>query len=524
MKRLPIGISSFSEIRHHDYAYVDKTGYLLRMLEGKYYFLSRPRRFGKSLLVDTLKEMLSGNRELFHGLKAYDQWDWTQTYPVIHISLAGELVESRAQLRSQLLNILHHNARRLGVTIEPAPYHDPNNPNHVLQTLMSQTHQQYDTQVAVLIDEYDKPLLDNVNSPLGEDIQKELRNFYSVLKDNDTYVRLVFLTGVSKFSHVSVFSGLNNLLDITLDPTYHTICGYTQIELETVFAKHLQGVDLVQVRQWYNGFSWGGETVYNPFDILLFLQQDKEFRPYWFHTATPTFLVELMQSGQYFLPEFEDYLAQFNDFNGIELGKLKLAPLLFQTGYLTVKKAINSTSGMSYHLGFPNIEVRSAFTQLVLNDYLHIDPPNTAVIQNALRMEDIEGIRHCFTTLFAGIANDNYRNNPISHYEGHYASVVYGYLASLGFVLIPEDVTRTGRIDLTIKLTNNSGKNLVYIFEFKVISTAADRGRALKQIMNKNYPDKYRQPGTTIHLIGMEFCPTEKNLVSFTHETLTSGD
>jgi hypothetical protein len=255
---------------------------------------------------------------------------------------------------------------------------------------------------------------------------------------------------------------------------------------------------------------------------LLFLQMGKQYKPYWFSTATPTFLFELMKKKQYYLPRFENFTAGYRDFDVIELGKYELESLLFQTGYLTIKSMTSDVTGVTYQLGFPNTEVQSAFAELALSEYLLTDQPNTTGIKKALLAENIEGIRECVVSLFAGIAHDNYRNNPIANYEGFYASVLYAYLASLGFILIAEDTTSVGRIDLSVQMINRHGQRIVYIFELKTAHDKAEQSMmddpALRQIKDRRYADKYRHDHATIYLISMIFSRTTKSLVAFNHE------
>jgi len=284
-KKLPIGIQTFRHIREDDaYYYVDKTALAYKLAdEGKYYFLSRPRRFGKSLFLDTLAELFAGNEPLFRGLYVHDRWDWGKRHPVIRLSFAEGRLESRDDLDRRIRALLSHNAAVLGV--EPLDTTDI--PEAFIQ-LIQRAVQRHGQRAVVLVDEYDKPILDNLTEPdIARAMREGLRNLYSVIKGQDAHLRFAFLTGVSKFSKVSIFSGLNNLNDITVDAEYATICGYTDEDIDTVFAPELPGLDREQIRQWYNGYNWLGESVYNPFDVLLLFAK-REFRPYWFETGTPT--------------------------------------------------------------------------------------------------------------------------------------------------------------------------------------------------------------------------------------------
>jgi len=270
-RKLPIGIQSFEKIRTGSFYYVDKTKYIEKLAResGGYYFLSRPRRFGKSLLIDTIRQAFSGRRELFEGLYLYDNWDWSKRYPVVYISFGAGVHHSIRELEESQRVIIEEHADQYKVKEKYRSVKDR------FYELIKGLHRKYNKGVVVLVDEYDKPILDNIEErELAIELREKLKNFYSVLKDGDRYLRLVFLTGVSKFSKVSLFSGLNNLKDITLDPGYGEICGWTGQELQEVFKERLEGIDIKEVKRWYNGYNFLGDKVYNPFDILLFIKNE----------------------------------------------------------------------------------------------------------------------------------------------------------------------------------------------------------------------------------------------------------
>ncbi|MDR1461960.1 MAG: AAA family ATPase, partial [Azoarcus sp.] len=297
-KKLPIGIQTFREIREDNCYYVDKTAFALRMIEeGKAYFLSRPRRFGKSLFLDTLAELFAGNEPLFRGLHCHDKWDWKTKYPVIRISFGAGISNGQAEaLAERTREILDENAQRLGLTLKDASI------SGQFSQLILQAEAKFGQRVVILVDEYDKPILDKLTSPeLARKMRDGLRDLYSVIKDQDAHIKFAMLTGVSKFSKVNIFSGLNNLKDITLNAAYSDICGYTDADVDTVFAPELEGLDREEIRHWYNGYNWRGNAVYNPFDLLL-LFDCREFRPFWFETGTPTFLVDMLTERQVYLP------------------------------------------------------------------------------------------------------------------------------------------------------------------------------------------------------------------------------
>lgn len=294
MKKLPIAITTFEKIRDksQNYLYVDKTPIALRLAErGEYYFLSRPRRFGKSLFLDTLSDLFQGKKALFEGLAAYEQWDWSIRYPVISISLNSGDFRSEQMLTERILDILDEVKQYLKVECKKNTHISA-----FFRELIQNIYQKHQQKVVILVDEYDKPILDNIAHPEQAKVAREvLKTFYSVIKDNDRYIKFVFITGVSKFSKMNLFSGLNNLTDITTMTDYADICGYTQHDIETTFAEHLQDVNLDKLKQWYNGYDYlAGEEkrVYNPYDILLFIDNHCEYKNYWWTTGNPSFLIE----------------------------------------------------------------------------------------------------------------------------------------------------------------------------------------------------------------------------------------
>ena len=513
-KRLPIGIQTFAEIRQEGHYYVDKTPYILRLVnEGKYYFLSRPRRFGKSLLLDTIAELLEGRRELFQKLHADTQWDWSRTYPVIRISFGRGVLRSRAELGQRIQLLLQENHERLG--LEPPQDQDIAD---LFSQLIRRAHAASGQRVVVLIDEYDKPILDNITEPeVARQMRDGLRNLYSVLKDEDAHIKFALLTGVSKFSKVSLFSGLNNLKDITVDARYSAICGYTDEDVDQVFAPELPGLDRDEIRRWYNGYNWTGTSVYNPFDLLLLFDM-REFRPYWFETGTPTFLVDLLAQRQAFTPALDRHVTDLELLSSFDVDHIETDALLFQAGYLTLHGAEEVLPGeWVYTLGYPNREVRSSLNKALLP---RLGLPGSQGLTQRLQLlqclkrNDFTKMQTLFTALFASIPNDWYRSNPIAQYEGYYASVFYSHFAALGLDIRLEDVTNHGRIDMTVLFNGH-----VYLFEFKVVELTPE-GRALQQIKDRGYADKYRARGESIHLIGVEFSKERRSVVGFEVEEL----
>ena len=506
MNKLPIGIQTFREIREEGYCYVDKTPLVARMAdEGKYYFLSRPRRFGKSLLVSTLAAAFAGQRELFAGLHLENHWDWSRRAPVISLDFGEGILSNTDLLTASTAMQLAECAETHGIAPPAA------GPIHLrLHSLIRDLHAATGERIVVLVDEYDKPILDHLHQPeRALELREGLRNLYSVLKSQDARLRFVLLTGVSKFSKVSLFSGLNNLEDLTLDERFATVCGYTQGELETTFADWLDGVGVPEVRRWYNGYNFLGESVYNPFDVLLYLR-NREFRSYWFETGTPTFLINLLKTRRYNLASLDRLEAGETLLGSFDVGCIEPETLLFQTGYLTIRDKIHQGGRIKYRLGYPNQEVRMSLSDALLNA-LTPDMQRKEHTQDrifaALEANDPEQLRQAFHAFFAAIPHDWHRRNAIADYEGYWASLVYCYFAALGLTVIPEDVTNHGRIDLTILWAGR-----VWLLEFKVVELS-EPGRALEQIQARGYHQKYA--GQPVTQIGMEFSRAERNLTGF---------
>ena len=507
-RKLPIGIQTFGKLRADNSYYVDKTAYICRLIdEGTHYFLSRPRRFGKSLFVDTLKELFEGNEALFKGLYIHDRWDWSVRHPVVRLDFSGGNFKEPGYVKAALMAQLDAVERRTGVASDYAT--GPERFAHLLEAL----HDHSGQPVAVLIDEYDKPILDALEVPDVARANRDfLRGLYAVIKASDAHVRFTFITGVSKFSKVSLFSGLNNLTDITLEPEYSALCGYTDADLDAVFAPELPGLDRDQIRDWYNGYSWlGDEKVYNPFDILLLFRR-RRFAAYWFETGTPTFLVETLcqrHIRSLDLDEMEGSDALLSTF---DVDDIATEALLFQTGYLTILDAEDLGGELLYQLGYPNREVRQSLNRSLLR-YLVKDATqqtaNSRRLYRLLEANDFAGLETLFRAFFASIPYDWYRNNDIAQYEGYYASVFYSYFAGLGLDIRVEDSSSHGRLDMAVLFNG-----CVYLFEFKVVELAS-AGAAMAQLQERQYADKYRGLEQPIYLIAVEFSKDERNLTAF---------
>ncbi len=514
MKKLPIGIQTFSKIIENDFVYVDKTEIALRLIKdgGGYYFLSRPRRFGKSLFLDTLKEIFEGNKELFKGLYIYDKWDWEDRYPVLRISLGSGVNKTQEQLNDHLSWVMEDAERDLGIKCNR-----DSNAKKCFKELLIAAYNKFGKKVVILIDEYDKPILDNITDRETAEVMRDvMKDFYGVIKDNDVYIRLVFITGVSKFSKMNLFSGLNNLADITLNPNYGEICGYTHKDLLQVFNEHLEGVDLEDVRQWYNGYNYFANKVYNPFDILLFISNGKEFRNYWWSTGNPSFLVKLLNQKEYYLPELEHYEVTDTILDSFDVDTIELEALLWQTGYLTIINKTQDVFGVKYTLGIPNKEIQISLNRLFIT-FLTTQTTEQLRHQSRLvdifRKGDINAFEEALRQLFASIPYQNFTNNKIAEYEGYYASLIYAYFASLGLDITSEESYNKGRIDMTLKMNDN-----IFIFEFKVVKEAT--GNALQQIKSKKYYERYLPAKGKVFLIGIEFGKEERNILHFEWEQL----
>ena len=507
-RKLPIGLQAFREVRERGCYYVDKTAYIERLLdEGKHYFLSRPRRFGKSLFLDTCKELFEGNEALFEGLSIHERWDWSVRCPVVHLSFGSGHFQGPDDMRREVTDRLK--AMEDDASITTHPESTPARFRHLIEVLHRHTGQR----VVVLIDEYDKPILDALDTPEVARANRDyLRGLYAVVKDSDAHIRFSFITGVSKFSKVSLFSGLNNLTDITLDPGYSAICGYTDADLDTVFAPELPGLDREVVRDWYNGYAWRGEDkVYNPFDILL-LFRNREFGAWWFETGTPAFLVETLFERRVSALALDGMVSSGELLSTFDVGDMPTEALLFQTGYLTVVRSEPRGGEMFYRLGYPNREVRQSLNRSLLN-HMTGDPSrrgsHSARLHDLLLANDFEELRVLFHSFYASIPHQWYTSNDIASYEGYYASVFYSYFAGLGLDITVEDSTSHGRLDMAVRFNG-----CMYLFEFKVVEIAPE-GAAMAQLKEKRYADKYRGSGEPIHLIAVEFSKDTRNVVAF---------
>ena len=523
MKNLPIGIQTIEEIITDGYIYVDKTQFALELIQtGKHYFLSRPRRFGKSLFVSTLKEIFKGNKALFEGYHiAQSNYDW-KPYPVLVLNFGDIANETPKELKADLSDELTTMGEEQDIKV-------------VKPSLASQLKALIKAlakngRVVVLIDEYDKPLIDNLHNPkVAEGNRKLLQSFFGVLKNLDEYIKFTFITGISKFSKVSLFSGANHLNDISMSAQYAAMMGYTQEDLVQYFGQYVQAIVqkknqqgkpsteeevLAEIKDWYNGYRFSEEEiyVYNPFSTLKYLAEKKP-ESYWFATATPTFLVEELKKRPQEITSLSQMLATQKDLSDIsKITRITLPALLFQTGYLTIQDY--DVKLKAYQLDFPNKEVREALFGAMLEE----------LGEGELKFLDVsrmaEKVRESLSTLaletFVEIINDHFARIPYQVYdnakEGLYQAIFIICLELSGIHTQGEVATNKGRIDVLCQLTE-----MFYIFELKVDQEAAI---AMRQAVNQEYSQRCRHQGKQIVVMGVSFSSKKRNIDTWQGELL----
>lgn len=511
MKKLPLGIQTFKRIIEENYLYVDKTKDIYNLLtsDGIFFFLSRPRRFGKSLLVTTLKEIFSGNKELFRNLWIYDKIEWKK-YPVIHIDFLGMNYSKGSELfESTFFDKIKSIGIDYGIKLKSNDYKSA---FKELITELSKIEK-----VVILIDEYDKPIIEHIEKiPLALENRNILKGFFEILKESEQNIKFAFLTGVSKFSKVSVFSGLNNITDITLDEKFSTLLGYTEDELKSYFTEHLKKMAeksevsdnyLVQtIKNWYNGYSWNGENfVYNPYSILS-LFNHKDFGNYWFVSGTPTFLIKLIKNFETKIETLEKVTVQKSIFESYDIDNMSIEPLLFQTGYLTVKEIIKyDITNKDYILSYPNLEVKESFLRHILNSFTEAKKDCEVIIDRlykTLKNNDLAEFFKILTSMFSDILFEIF----IKDKEAYYHTIIYLVLKLIGVRIRTEILTNLGRIDALIETENQ-----IFILEFK-LGTAQ---KALKQIESMKYHEAYISSGKSITLIGIGFDTRKRNIKNY---------
>lgn len=501
IKRLPVGIQSFEKLREQDCLYIDKTGYIHEMIHlSNYIFLSRPRRFGKSLLVSTIQSYFEGKKDLFKGLYIDRvEKEWTE-YPVLRFSLASAKHMGKEQLEDYLLYILAENEQRFGLTSERRE------PNIRLANLITRVYEKTGKQVVVLIDEYDAPLLDVVHEqeqlPL---LRQVMRNFYSPLKDCDPYLRFVFITGITKFSQLSIFSELNNLKNISMDPHFAALCGISVDEVKAQMADYLEdfartkntSVDeaLEALKKQYDGYHFTpfSPDIFNPFSLLNALQ-DKQLKSYWFESGTPTFLIEMLRKFNVVPSMLKPTKAVASAFDAPTENMTSVIPLLYQSGYFTIKD-YNEVSEL-YVLDIPNTEIRIGLMESLLPDYVQIDAyKGTTTVGEmylALLEEDLDEMLRLLQTYLRTIPQcDN------TNYEGHYQQLLYVIFSLLGRYVDVEVRTATGRVDMVLRTARK-----LYLFELKMGRSAE---AAMQQINLKDYPSRFALSGLPVVKVGINF-------------------
>ena len=517
-KLLPISRQSFRKLRKENCIYVDKTRFIHELCrQGGMYFLSRPRRFGKSLLLSTFEELFIGSKDLFEGLWIEDKWDWTKKSPVIHISFNVVDYEEQGLLKGIKATLLSFYK-----TYNLMP---PKNAG-IKILFLELIKKIYEIQgpVVILIDEYDKPIIDHLEH---NDIEKAKANqkilglFYGALKDGDVYIRLLFITGVSKFTKVSLFSKLNNLLDLTIHPFYTTMLGYTQQELEdnfetyiddvlTVFPEYSRQELLAEVKLWYNGYSWDGKnTLYNPFGILLFLS-GRDFQSYWFSTGTPTFLVKKLEEQNFFY--LENIEADLNFLDQYSLDNIEITSLLFQTGYLTIKE--KSKFG-DLVLSYPNREVRMATYTLLIDNMGHTTGGGGVTVRHlrkAFMDNDLQRVETILKALFSSLAFDVYTHQTQQQVEGFYHGLIHILFKCLGLYMQCEVHSVKGRADSIVETPTH-----IYILEFKINS---DAQTAFQQILDKKYFVPYSADSRIKIGIGINFNSATRELDGWKNDIL----
>ena len=514
MKRITSFVYTFEELRNGDFLYVDKTESIWRLIQStkEGYFLSRPRRFGKSLLVSTLKAIFEGRRELFDGLAiSKKEYDW-KPYPVIHLDMGNCSAKTPKALEGFIEDRLCDIAAEHGVTLRGQS-------NAIrFESLISALGKQ--EKVVILIDEYDKPILNNVTNPEADAILSVLKGFYSTVKTCEDMERFVFITGVTKFCHVSLFSDLNNLTDITMRSDYATMFGYTQSELEHYFSDRIKATAQAQkiseeelkrkLKAWYDGYCFEetSETVYNPVSIAKFFENDGKFDNYWFATGTPSFLMELAKKTDF---NFEDAVSKAVPgvtFDAFEIPNIDPVTLLLQTGYLTIKSSEIRFNKRWFWLDFPNEEVAESFSTYLLNSYVGRTQREVGSFSADLATAFLEGnlnqARKVLEAFFAGVPYTTHKKS-----EATFQSIFYAIFRLLGFNIEAESCTNDGRIDAVVQTEDH-----IYLFEFKLDKDDS----ALSQIKEKEYFKKYLLSPKKITLIGVNFDSKKGQLIDWQTE------
>ena len=512
LKLYPVGIQTFEEIIRRNLLYVDKTEYVYRMTHGggKYFFLSRPRRFGKSLLTSTFQSYFEGRKDMFKGLAIERlETEWTE-YPVLHFDMSGGKHLDKEELRRYILHVLKENEERFGIE------NDSVDTNIRLNDLITTAYQKTGRQVVVLIDEYDAPLLDVVHEDtLLPVLRNVMRNFYSPLKKCEPYLRFVFLTGITKFSQLSIFSELNNISNVSMDDEYAGICGITMEELQTQMSEDIDAfgekLEMTReetvnaLRRYYDGYHFAGQSpdVFNPFSLLNAMARGK-LDYYWFTSGMPTYLINMMRKFGVTYTDFAEGMeADASDFDAPTETMTTLTPLLYQSGYITIKDYDKKYG--SYTLGIPNREVRIGLTKALIPYYV---TPNTLAtnntVRNMARALDKEDLNLALQHLQTFLGTIPYCDN--THYEGHYQQMLFVIFTLLSAYMVDVEVrTPRGRVDMVLRTATH-----LYLFELKLNKTA---DAAMRQIDLKEYPKRFALCGLPIVKVGINF-DAEKHTIA----------
>ena len=517
LQKLPVTESGFQKLREQGLLYVDKTKQILIFLEqGSYLFLSRPRRFGKSLLLTTLKALFEGKKELFEGLYIYDKWDW-QVYPVVHLDFSAlSYSEDLATFKEDIVFTLKRAAKIYDIEIKANSY------KIVLKELLWLLSEKMGNSVVVLVDEYDKPITDFIGNPIKVDENRELlNNFFTALKAEHTFLHKVIITGVSKLAKVSVFSGMNNALDLTLFDKLSDVLGLTKNDIEAYFAGYIDVLqkkigfsknELLQaIKHWYDGYSWDAKVkIYNPFSIIRLFHL-MQFENYWFQSGTPTMLIDLVvQKALYEEDELKKHPSDYENirvtkdvFDTAELNQLSVIGMLFQTGYLTITNIQYEDLIAYYTLNYPNYEVKWSFAAQILEKYAKI--PKREIAAGALRMK--RALRHEKHDNFLMLLRNYFSIIPYqlreNADEAYYHSLFQMVFTLIGIDMLSERATIDGRIDGVVEFDDK-----IYIIEFKharkgTLNTLINK--ALTQIKSKRYVNAYKGKDKKIYLLGVGF-------------------
>ena len=503
--KFPLGIQTFAELRDENYVYVDKTQLIYELVsKGKIYFLSRPRRFGKSLLISTFETLFNGHKSLFDGLSiSQTDYDFNE-YAVITIEFAKEEFASADNLRDFLFHQVEYYAQIFGIGLTRSTYVQR------FDELITKIHQQLNKKVVLLIDEYDRPFLNNLGSDVLPEIKGVMSTYYSAVKSLDKHLKFIFITGVSKFAKLSVFSGMNSLTDISMDSRYAGICGVTHDELLAYFDEPIKALiqkdglsfegELAKIKYWYNGylFEETAKPIYNPYSLLCLFDKLK-YDSYWFATGTPTFLLDLIKIQQFDLGQLSHFEVDSSAFMSVEPENINPLTALLQSGYLT----IGGFKDGWYLLKFPNYEVEYSFNHAVVetfsNNGMGVNLGYIRKLSKALQDNDIDVFIEQLKVFFANIPYDITLKQ-----EKYYQSLFYAIFVLLGFQIETEVRTNKGRIDCVVQTDNN-----IYVIEFKLNGS---REQALAQIKDKQYAQKYSQSKKSLVLLGVDFDSEQRNI------------